>query len=715
MFLIQPQLNTTSVLAAKTGSAHSSTRTMSQAVATARSLIEELVGSKISHFHFSLDGHSGADHYTYRAHGGQVYVSGNDGVMLCHGAYEYLRKNCGTLVTWEGTSTHVPAHLPDAQKFSGTYPTGHRTYFNVCTFGYSTAFWDWARWHQEIRWMALHGVDAPLAMDGQELVWQKVWKSFGCTQAEIDKFNCGAAFLPWFRMGNIESYAGPLSQAFMKEDASLQKKILHEEYALGMHPIINGFEGFVPNELVKRSGAKIVRNSSGWAGFVPTTQIQPQDPVFKEIQQRYIRAYHQMIDPRVDTYLIDLYNEMSPQPNGPTKDAELAEIAKDVNDSLGPKAIWAMQGWLFFNDSGYWKEPEVSAFLNAVPNDRMVLFDLYAEYHEIWRDQPAFRNKPYYWCMLHGFGGQNSLFGDLSSLVKKASAAQSDPDHGKLVGMGMTMEGIDENSVQYELLTDLAENSNEFDLNTWINQYGASRYAGSEPVFGSRIWQKIVKAYYSGQHTSWDHARLQELPGATPAKIPPVESLRKEIVSELLSRPELQGNVFYRRDVVDCLKEIAMQTIDSESSAAIAAIQANHPSEARSHIHRFDSLCYLLDRAVSHVPQYRMDTWVNRARNLVPSDATNLTKNARLQVTVWGGPELDDYAAKCWAGLINNYYRLRWDRLFAAMQKPNFKYDKWRQGEVKTEFAWAESPNTQIPVPQGSFLHDVTTLWKAIQ
>lgn len=36
------------------------------------------------------------------------------------------------------------------------------------------AFWQWDRWEQEIDWMALHGINLPLAFVGQEAIFQKV-------------------------------------------------------------------------------------------------------------------------------------------------------------------------------------------------------------------------------------------------------------------------------------------------------------------------------------------------------------------------------------------------------------------------------------------------------------------------------------------------------------------------------------------------------------
>jgi hypothetical protein len=35
-------------------------------------------------------------------------------------------------------------------------------------------WWDFKRWEREIDWMALRGINFPLAFNGQELIWRKV-------------------------------------------------------------------------------------------------------------------------------------------------------------------------------------------------------------------------------------------------------------------------------------------------------------------------------------------------------------------------------------------------------------------------------------------------------------------------------------------------------------------------------------------------------------
>ena len=49
-----------------------------------------------------------------------------------------------------------------------------RYYQNVCTPSYSSVWWDWTRWQRHIDWMAMNGINLPLAFTGQEAIFQRV-------------------------------------------------------------------------------------------------------------------------------------------------------------------------------------------------------------------------------------------------------------------------------------------------------------------------------------------------------------------------------------------------------------------------------------------------------------------------------------------------------------------------------------------------------------
>ena len=72
-----------------------------------------------------------------------------------------------------------------------------RYYQNVCTISYSSAWWRWPRWEREIDWMALNGINLPLAFTGQEAIWKRVYTNLGLEQQEIDEHFAGPAFLAW--------------------------------------------------------------------------------------------------------------------------------------------------------------------------------------------------------------------------------------------------------------------------------------------------------------------------------------------------------------------------------------------------------------------------------------------------------------------------------------------------------------------------------------
>ena len=105
-----------------------------------------------------------------------------------------------------GGGTQCDTLIQYTRLFSRNFPLANlslcfsvrfRYYQNVCTFSYSSVWWNWTRWQREIDWMALNGINLPLAFTGQEAIWQRVYHKIGLTQQELDSFFGGPAFLAW--------------------------------------------------------------------------------------------------------------------------------------------------------------------------------------------------------------------------------------------------------------------------------------------------------------------------------------------------------------------------------------------------------------------------------------------------------------------------------------------------------------------------------------
>ena len=79
-----------------------------------------------------------------------------------------------------------------------------------------------------IDWMAMNGINMPLAPMGQEIIWQRVYKKYGVSEEELKDFFVGPAYNAFGRMGCIDGFGGPLPQSWIENENILQKKILKQ-------------------------------------------------------------------------------------------------------------------------------------------------------------------------------------------------------------------------------------------------------------------------------------------------------------------------------------------------------------------------------------------------------------------------------------------------------------------------------------------------------
>jgi len=158
-------------------------------------------------------------------------------VSIASALHYYLKNFANCQITWNGTNLNLPKTLPVVRKkVQIKTPYKYRYNLNYCTFNYTMSWWNWERWQKEIDWMAMNGINMPLAITGQNSVWSRVYKRLGFTDKDLEGFFSGPAYFNWFWMGNLDAWGGPLPQSWMKGHEELQKKILERERSLGMTP-----------------------------------------------------------------------------------------------------------------------------------------------------------------------------------------------------------------------------------------------------------------------------------------------------------------------------------------------------------------------------------------------------------------------------------------------------------------------------------------------
>ncbi|THG00756.1 hypothetical protein TEA_025581 [Camellia sinensis var. sinensis] len=230
-------------------------------------------------------------------------IEGITAVEIASGLHWYLKYWCGAHVSWDKTggiqiaSVPKPGSLPlvSDEGVIIQRPVPWNYYQNVVTSSYSYVWWDWERWEKEIDWMALQGVNLPLAFTGQESIWQKVFTDFNIRKQDLNDFFGGPAFLAWARMGNLHGWGGPLSQNWLDQQLVLQKQILSRMIELGMTPVLPSFSGNVPGALKDIFPSANITRLGDWntvdgdTRWCCTFLLDPSDPLFVEIGKAFIK------------------------------------------------------------------------------------------------------------------------------------------------------------------------------------------------------------------------------------------------------------------------------------------------------------------------------------------------------------------------------------------------------------------------------------------
>lgn len=665
-------------------------------VQSAKNVIQRIIGERVNEFSLEfIDDKVDGDYYELSCSDGLVNIRGTSTIAITRGFYDYLRINGLGMITWSGERIDLPKILPDYPNTKVKTPFEFREYFNVCTFGYTTVWWDWNRWEKELDWMALHGINMPLAMVGQEIIWTRLWESFGVTRNELNDFFTGAAFLPWQRMGNVNKHCGPLSDEWMENQKLLQHKILDRMRELGMTPIAPAFSGFVPQAFERIYPNEKLMKNSNWGNFpdgFQTYVLNPGSELFLKIGTAFIEEYEKEFG-KFDYYLADTFNELKVPVSVENRYNELADFGKAVFSSINSankNATWVMQGWMFGNDKDFWDQESVKALLRDVPDDKVMILDLANEMFEGWKIHNSFLGKKWISSVIHNFGGNNPLYGDINFFAHNWADVISSPDKGKLVGIGLSPEGIENNEVIYELLTDAVWSTEAINLNDWIQSYTKSRYGkSSENII--KAWQLLIEHVYTHNSLNFKHA-FQFRPSSSPtSNVRDTVGLRQIVDLFLSSYDDCKKSKLFINDFIEVTAHYTSIVIDKKLKEVFDANIVNEFLLRDSLINETLIMMKLLDKTLSKRDDLQLGKWIDDARSLskIESEKDLLEKNARTQVTIWGGPDLYDYASKLWSGLVKDFYLERWQFYFDELKKGKSN-NEILPALVKWEEEWTE-------------------------
>ena len=648
-------------------------------------------------------------YFKYEVKDGRLLINGSDNVSICRGFYDYIKQNNMGMYSWSGNNISFPEKLVDSPSVNIVSPFKNHYYFNVCTYGYSMPYWDWNRWEYEIDWMALHGINMPLALVGYEAILYRVFKKFGLTDNEINNYFVGPAHLPWMRMGNVSGIDGPLNSDWHSSQIALQHKILNRMRSLDMKPICPGFPGFIP-EAFKRLYPDLHIVETHWGGAFHNWMISPAEPLFSKISEAFIKEWEKEFG-KCDYYLVDSFNEMDipfPEKGNPARYEMAASYGEKVYNSIkraNKNAIWVMQGWMFGYQRYIWDYETLGALVSRVPDDKMLLLDLAVDYNKHfwhsevnWEYYKGFYNKQWVYSVIPNMGGKTGMTGVLDFYANGHLEALSSSNKGNLVAHGLAPEGIENNEVLYELVTDAGWSNDSIDVKKWLLEYSRNRYGNfNEDI--SYYWDCMLNSVY-GSFTDHPRFNWQFRPGSVKnGSINISNDYFKGLESFVCASDSLCESRYYLND----LCEITSQYLGGKAEILTKLIDQEYvlgdTLQAKFLQSRFECLMLGIDLLLSQHPTMRLDRWVNFASQNAKNklQKKQYETNAKRIVTIWG-PPVDDYAARMWSGLVGDYYLGRWKVYFNSRNSgKSVDLAEWERNWVEYDYRkTADSPKINI-------------------
>lgn len=339
-----------------------------------------------------------------------------------------------------------------------------------------------------------------------------------------------------------------LTQSWMTSQWQLQKQILERMRALGIVPILPAFQGNVPPiisfELFPTANISVQGGGRHFAAWLDGT-----DPLFAKIADEYMKHLCADFGCEDHWYEADGYFAAGRPPwlaaedqshaghfaqaqntgaigTGSAKDccchekqcslpakpscchccpsapldptvvenAKLhATAAYTALNRTDPDAVWYYQGWILGGQFSY-----IKGLTEAVATRHLVISDMWCEGGHssgIWKGDGdfSFFDAPFIWGVLHNFGGNVGMWGDVSSLNSGPFDAYENAS--SIGGVGVFPEGIDQNSPYYTFLFDVAWETAPFELQQWWSDYALQRY-GKYDAGAEKAWSLLAQTVY---------------------------------------------------------------------------------------------------------------------------------------------------------------------------------------------------------------------------
>lgn len=644
------------------------------------------------------------DCFELESSAGKLIIRGNNAVSMASGLGYYLRNICKSNYSWmEDEPMSLPSDMPAVQgciRKECLVPV--RFMLNYCTYGFTTTWWTWKEWSHFADWMALNGVNLALAPMGQEAVWEEVYKELGMSEEQILSYFCSPSSAPWQWMNNNAYDGGPLPSEWIERSEKLQKRLLARLRELGIKAVLPAYNGHFPEDLQQLYPEANFSHKfmSDW-GDEPCRNrswfLDPSDSLFRKIQSSFMNRQEKLYGTD-HYYCVDLFNEMW----APSFEPEyLGRVASQVYESLAavdPDAVWVQMGWMMYFISN-WTPEGIDRFVNGAPKGKMLIEDYYAENVEIYRGTKNFYGQDFLWCYLGNFGGNCDINANFKVVEDRLNTLFSAyPDNFK--GVGLTLEGFDCSPFMDEYVLERAWG--EIDPDEYWNSL-ADRYLGREDAKWRKAWGELRKVYEGASAQAHSGNALEHLPlqrngqwdGNRDVLIRDkgwwdntYDTLALANAWKLMKEVQPSERDSYRFWMANVGRQLLEDRSNALWNRLIDALNGRDAAGVECVRVEMMNLAEQMDSIVSVHPFFSLSKYLSRARACAGDDETLADYYelcARKLVTYYSDFSIDssnDYQSRSWSGLLNGYYRPRWDLCLSMLYHNMQTYGDWHLDEV---------------------------------
>jgi alpha-N-acetylglucosaminidase len=491
--------------------------------------------------------------------------------------------------------------------------------------------------------------------------------------------------------------------------------------------VLPAFTGHVPPAFKKKFPKAKLKATNWTNGFADTYILDSEDPLFAEIGKRFLQTQTRLFGTN-HLYSADTFNENEPPSDDPSFLSQLSARIYEGMKQADTAATWVMQGWLFYSDRKFWKAPQIEALLKAVPDNKMILLDLAAEIEPVWKRTNAFYGKPWIWNMLNNFGGNVNLFGRMDGVAAGPALALNDSTSGKLWGIGLTMEAIEQNPVMYELMMQHTWQREPIDIDAWLKEYVLNRYASTSDSL-NKAWQILRETVYNGKEirdgaesiitgrptfdstTVWTRTKLNYAPkDLLPAWDLFIQAAGKGVNTD-----------GFRYDLTDVTRQVLANYALPLQKKWVTAFKEKDTAAFNRYSAAFLQLISDMDALLATRKDFMLGPWISSARSngTTAEEKALYEKNARDLITLWGDANspLHEYSNRQWSGLLNDFYKPRWQQFFNLLHQslrtgtePDLK--QFEQNIRAWEWKWVNEQKAFPVQPSGNSIQAAQQLYR---